>query len=339
MDIFEEGRAHFEQRNYVEAVRCFYAVPDTAPVFARSRVGLGRALYQLGRLEEALAAFEQGIPTGGASLSLLLMGQAIALSDLGRTHDARTAFNEAVAVGPRTASLLYNRGQFFLRIGANVEAGCDFLAAHELDPADDNSLCYAALATSNAGSQELAIEYGEAALRLNPRNAAAHDTLGLAHGRLGRLAEALQHSNAAIALDPRRAAYYYNRGCSHQQLRSFAAAIADFSQALALAPQHAKSLTNRGNCLLAFDRDEEALADFTEAIRLGDTISYLNRGNTYLRLERYQEALDDLTQAIHHHPENTTARIARSFAYDELGRIAESEADYRHALGLDGPRA
>src|SRR5262245_5851900 len=100
MDAFTEGMACFQGRDYPTAVPLFASVAPSSPNYARSRVGLGRALYLLGRHEEALAAFQQGIDHGEERRSLLLMGKAVVLGELGRNAEALSAFDEAVATGP-----------------------------------------------------------------------------------------------------------------------------------------------------------------------------------------------------------------------------------------------
>jgi len=321
-------------KDYEEAVRLLETVPESSPNYSRSRVGLGRALFLLGRREEAVAAFDQGIRLGDDRLSLLLMGKGIALSELGRREEARAAFDQAVAAEPPSWVLLYNRGQFLVRIGEHRAAVRDFLSAYALDGSQEMTLCYAALAASDAGDYSEAVEYCRRVLSNNAANAEAWNILGLTEGRLGHFTEAVRHSDQAIALDPTQPNFYYNRGCAHEGLGDREKAIADYTAVLSLDARHAKSLTNRGNCYAILHRHTEAIEDFTQAIRLGDPCSYLNRGNQYVLLERWQDVIADMTEAIRHFPREMRAYIARSLAYDRLGMIPESQADYEQAMAL-----
>ena len=59
--------------------------------------------------------------------------------------------------------------------------------------------------------REEALKDYEAALKINPRYAFAHNNLGVVLSELGRSEESLTAYNTAIKIDPNYADAYYNR--------------------------------------------------------------------------------------------------------------------------------
>lgn len=74
------------------------------------------------------------------------------------------------------------------------------------------------------------------ALRLDPKNAAALNSRGLAYRKTGDLEKAIADYSAAIALNPVYALAYNNRGYVYEARGDKQAAAADFRRALALDP-------------------------------------------------------------------------------------------------------
>jgi tetratricopeptide (TPR) repeat protein len=97
--------------------------------------GLGTALVEAGRLEEALAVFQAGerdLP----HVAGLSFNAGIVLTDLGRLEEAAAAFRRAVAVDPRFAQAHNNLGSTLERLGRNREALDHFREAVRIAPGD-----------------------------------------------------------------------------------------------------------------------------------------------------------------------------------------------------------
>lgn len=90
----------------------------------------------------------------------------------------------------------------------------------------------------NRGSERLAIEDFQEAIRLEPTLGDAHINLGLAQLAQGMGSEAVQSLTLGINNNPREPAKaYYGRGLAYESLGRVAEARADFEQAVALAPR------------------------------------------------------------------------------------------------------
>jgi tetratricopeptide (TPR) repeat protein len=177
----------------------------------------------------------------------------------------------------------------------------------------------------------------DAAIRIDPKHAAAYSNRGNSYAALGRHAEALDDYDAAIRIDPKLAAAYANRGNTYKDLGRHAEALADYSEAIRVEPNLAGAYSNRGRTYAALGRHAEALADHDEAIRLDpdDALAYSSRAATYCALRRHAEALDDYSAAIRIDPNYGAAYRQRGITYASSSRHAEALDDYRAAIRID----
>lgn len=127
---------------------------------------------------------------------------------------------------------------------------------------------------NSAIEQHKAGQFGEAeklyraAIADNPRDAVAHNLLGMVLQQTGDLAGALGKIEQALALDPAYAQAFNNRGIVRQAQGETGAAIEDYRRAIALKPDFAKAQVNLGSALEREARREEALACYEAAIAL-----------------------------------------------------------------------
>ena len=127
----------------------------------------GNALYESGRYEEALAAYDRALalrpddPTAH-------MNRGVALEDLGRHEEALAAHDRALALRPDYPNAHMNRGA----------------------------------ALGELGRYEEALAASDRALALEPELPEAHNNRGIALRNLGRHEEALTACDRALALRP-----------------------------------------------------------------------------------------------------------------------------------------
>ena len=82
--------------------------PIDAAVLARARVGLGRALWRLGKPAEAATLFAQFLASSGGDPEAPAVGleRAGALAAAGSTDDALAAYAQVIAHSPQTREAL-----------------------------------------------------------------------------------------------------------------------------------------------------------------------------------------------------------------------------------------
>ena len=85
-------------------------------------------------------------------------------------------------------------------------------------------------------------------------------------------AGAMADSSRAIELDPDNAQAYYTRGVANSNLGDHRGAIADCNRAIEIDPGYANAYNNRGNAKFVLDDHDGAEADRKRAIELNSEI-------------------------------------------------------------------
>jgi tetratricopeptide (TPR) repeat protein len=192
-----------------------------------------------------------------------------------------------------------------------VEACTGILSRKDLSPE------VRALTLTNRGNAhgklrdlDSAIVDFDAAIKLNPRLAAAHNFRGLALRARGDYELAVESYDNAIGLQPQVSVYYKNRGIAHRWRRDLDKALADFDQSIKLNPNSAEAFNERGFVLRIKREFTRALADHAEAIRLAPNAwqPYSARGYTHEARNDLRSALADLSKANQMSPREDLAR-------------------------------
>ena len=84
------------------------------------------------------------------------------------------------------------------------------------------------------------------AIQLDPKNAVAYRSRGVAYASKGELNRSIQSLDRAIQLAPKDAPSYLGRGLAYESKGDYDRAIQDFNQAIQLDPKNALSYSGRG---------------------------------------------------------------------------------------------
>jgi tetratricopeptide (TPR) repeat protein len=159
------------------------------------------ALCELGRTEDALAAYEKAITLNNDFIDAHF-GRAMLLLRLGRLAESLAELDVIVGRVPEHAEAWFQRGNV-LRQLQRYDDGCQaYEKARDLQP---QNVDY----RKNLGNiyrvlrrHEDALECYQEAVRLNPKDAEAYNNLGIAMRELERFDEAIAAYERAIELDP-----------------------------------------------------------------------------------------------------------------------------------------
>ena len=130
-----------------------------------------------------------------------------------------------------------------------------------------NNLAAELLEGPPAGLAE-AEQHALAAVRIDPRDAPAHNNLGLAWQRMGRTEDALREHREAVRLNPQLAAGYSNIGMDLATLGKLDESVEAYETSLRIFPAQPKVLHNLTIVLVRLKRVDDALARIREAARL-----------------------------------------------------------------------
>jgi protein O-mannosyl-transferase len=203
-----------------------------------------------------------------------LAGLGIALVDQGRLEEAVVQFSRAASIDPNNPDTRVNLCATLQKLGRFEEAVREGRAAVRLRPeqADAHTNLAAALEAMERW-EESASEYGEV-VRLTPASGEAHANLGRVLLALkGRSSDAVIHLREAIRSGASPGSTHYLLGNALADLDRLPEAIAEYQSALADAKvARSPELHNDlGVALVRLGRVDAAIAQFKEALRLDPT--------------------------------------------------------------------
>ena len=162
---------------------------------------LGRALMDLGRLDEALGHIRRSIQINpGHGKAYVNLGTTLARA--GRTAEAVSTFKQALQIDRGNAEAHYNLAALLADGGRSDEAERHYRAAIRIAPASSDAYTNLAGLLINRRSYAEAESLLRQALLLNPRDEIAHLNLGALKQIQGKIEEAVVHYRAALALRP-----------------------------------------------------------------------------------------------------------------------------------------
>jgi tetratricopeptide (TPR) repeat protein len=251
-----------------------------------------------------------------------------------RQQDAapdRTPENEPVAI--------FRQALAFHHSDRLTEAEAAYRRVLEIVPDHFESLHLIGVIYHQRGDHAAAVRQIDAALKLNPRNTAAHSNRGLALHELGRFDDAVKSFDRALAIDPDDADVLMSRGVALAALGRYAEAVASYDRALTISPDQVDVLNNRGGALYALQRHAEALASYNRALATSPDHpeALANRGVVLHALKRDAEALEALNRALAVRPHHAETLAHRGVVLHALERFAEALTSFDEALA-NAPR-
>jgi len=161
----------------------------------------------------------------------------VASAQQGRLEEAMAEFQEALKLDPNYAGAFCNLGNALLQKGQIDEAMVQFTKALEIDPAMAEANYNLGLICAQTGKVDEAMLLYEKALKINPYYAEAHLNLGNTLFQKGRMDEAIAEYRRAMEINPNYQLAHYNLGTVFLQMGRVDEAIAQFQEAIRLNPE------------------------------------------------------------------------------------------------------
>ncbi len=139
----------------------------------------------------------------------------------------------------------------------------------------------------------------DAAIKLDPKSAAAHNYRGLVMRERGDYDLAIESYTTAIKLQPQVAAFHINRGIAYRWRLDYDNALADLNDGLKINPKAWFGLSERGLVYRRKQDFQRAIADHDEAVRLAPKAwkAYSYRAFTHETRNDLKSALADFKMA------------------------------------------
>ncbi len=241
------------------------------------------------------------IPLAGLAVSVVAVLGMLTWKQVRVWHDSETLWTHAVAARPTSL------GHF--KLGVTL--------AHR-------------------GDLTAAIQNFEAALRLNPRNAATYSALGFAFAVQGRLSEAGEQFDHALRLSPRQAEAHTGLGLLLARQGKFGEAADHFRRALESNAHDAQAHTNLGLILKKWGQKQEAAAHFEQAVQINPESQQAQQqwGLALAEQGRLAEATAHLREAVRIDPRSSDAHRTLGEILLRRGQTTEAEEHLREASRL-----
>lgn len=189
----------------------------------------------------------------------------------GKTDEAIAHCKLLLAIDPHSAAAHHTWGLALEKKEDGEQALAHLRRAVELEPAAASFRYDLAQALVRQGHAETGVALLSEAAQFATNSAARAEIqrqIGLLLSEQGKYEEAAAHYAAALRANPRLAAAHNDWGVDLAAQRQLAAAAEHFAEALKLDPQYAVAHRNLASALIAANKLAEARAHLYEAIRL-----------------------------------------------------------------------
>jgi Flp pilus assembly protein TadD len=250
-----------------DSERLFRHAVDAVPGNYLAYNGLGKALDDLGRKEEAIVAWNETLrlvpdyPEAEYNLgtSLLVRGNVTA---------ALPHLQAAVKGNPKNANAHENLGNAYLKVGDLAQATGQYAAAAALAP--DNAVFLqvlgAVLVRQSKWSDASTVLAD--ALKLDPTSADAHRNLGIVRINQGKRSEAIRLFSEAVRLQSGNSDNRFNLGLALLEDNQPEGAAGQFRECLRLNPDETRSHYRLAVALSQLHEVKNAIFHYREALRL-----------------------------------------------------------------------
>jgi len=291
---------------YESSERFFtYVVTNNPTARGGAYTNLGNAYRSDGRLEEAIAAYEQSLVNDAPYVTLPLSNLGVTYAELEESDTAESYFRQAIASDPSFVPAISNLTTILLN---NNELD----AAHTL-------------------VQDM--------LSLKPRWAIVQHNAALLYQEMGDFLQAEEHFRRGLELHPSDEGLLSSYGIFlvNQELPAEAEPI--LRNALQKDPMREDVAQSLATALIMQGRDNEAAElvedGFIESLGPSVAVSEVERGNLLLDESRYDLAREAYEAAIAADSENLAAHVQLGVALENLDEDLEALESYRNAYNIN----
>lgn len=157
--------------------------------------------------------------------------------------------------------------KLYQKYNQNAEALNEYLLISKMEPNNSDVTFNLGKIYENQGKTEIAIGFYQKTIKLNPRHAQAHASLGFLLFRTKQFSEAKKEIDLAIRQSPDTYSNYYYLGKILKENKDYSAALSAFEKAERDLNFRMKSLIERGSCFMQAQQIENATVEFEHAVK------------------------------------------------------------------------
>jgi tetratricopeptide (TPR) repeat protein len=353
-----------------QALAQYRGAVAVAPNSVEARIRLGNALKQDDNIDDSIAEYRRALSVDGNSLSAIrslaqamrdqhdwegaaeLHRRLVSLqpnsgeshADLGyvlrradRLSEALEVLRRAVALSPEVARAHFYLADTLAQVGDSTAALQEYEKSSLLDPKDPEITLKYGLALSKDRPKD-AIVLLRRSVELDPKNPAAHRSLGSLLGRTGDMegsSAAFQRAQELSAESDRHSEVVVHTKVAIQLLRKndVVRAIEELRSALAIEADSADANHLLGVALSAIGKGSEAQKAFVAALekRPADAEIHFNFGVFLARQADWQGAVRELRQVVALRPGHTQAHCLLANALGGMGNLEAAQKELKLA--------
>src|SRR5438067_1513718 len=334
--LLERGFAEYERQEYEKAIESFDTVLKHEPKNVDALKWKIASLRGLRRFDDAKGSAEVALKLVPDNTSILVEA---GIADYGREQydKAIEFFDTALKGEPKNAAALKWKITSLRGLRRFDDAKASAEVALKLVPDNASILVEAGIANYYGREQyEKAIEFFDAALKHEPKNAEALKWKITSLRLLGRLDEAEAAAEGALKLLPNNVSLLVERSYVENSRQEYKKAIEFFDAALMREPKNPEALKWKITSLRLLGRLDEAETATEDALKLlpNNVLLLLERGYVEYIRQKYEKAIEFYEAALKREPKNPEALRSRVDALRLLGRLDEAEAAAEDALKL-----
>jgi tetratricopeptide (TPR) repeat protein len=261
-----------------EAAEAFRQAVGLRPGEATPRLRLATALARAGKADEAVAQFEEVLaekPDDAVRQAQLRVDYGNLLADVGRTEEALAAYRRALELDPQLAKAHYNLGLTQLSLGQGEEAKGSFREAIALQPDYPEAHTNLGVVLASQGAVDEALEHYRTAVELRPDDGGTRFNLGQGLLLAGQVEEGLTELRRGVELAPGNPSGHLLLGRALLSLGRLGPAAESLQNALRLRPQGVEAMIPLA-WILATAADD-SVRDGETAVRLAESATHLTQ--------------------------------------------------------------
>ena len=187
------------------------------------------------------------------------------------------------------------------------------------------------------GKTDIAQNYYQKVLKIDPNNLVTHNNLGVIFQDLGENQKAKKSFEKAIDLNPNYVNAHYNLGAMFQESGENQKAISCYEKAIEINPNYADAYYNLGVVFKKLREHQKAKECYEKAIELNPNYSsaHYNLGNLFKELREIQKAKDCYEKAIEINPNYATAHNNLGNVFKDLGEYQKAKECYEKAIEIN----
>ncbi len=289
--FLEKGNEMVKRQNFPEALDYYQEAIKLDSCYADAWNNIGILQFRQGKMLQALASINQALFCR-SGFTNAYYNRARIFYELKNYANAAHDIEQVYKVYPDSSTIHFMRGLIQTGLKEYKQSIESFLKAGEQDSL--NAEIFVNLGSAYYFSNDFiqAEKYLKEALKLNPEEVFAYNTLSLIEIARKDYLRALELINTALKMEGDNPYLLNNRGYIYLLTDTLDAALADINMSIRLDTENAWAYRNKGIYNLKTGKYEDAVRLFNQAIKMDSNVEpvYFYLSEAYLQSGKWEEA-------------------------------------------------